>query len=250
MTKLWLFAPAVLLAAGCNLIDTRGLALEYSFDAEHFTSPKFGDDKNPSAAVPNVPCTKGAMPDVCQTATAQLPAGSNLTLTCGDQGSCVAVAELRKSETVDFSKQMSFPKEAIQYGVDAVEIKRVAYWVMTNTLNVAVPAIDVYVAPQAAKDETDPKAVRLGTVASLPAKSTVCADPKDGKGDPLANGAAVCDVPITDAGKAALAAFAKDYKTPFQVIAHTIVNAKAGDPLPSGSLDFYVRPTVGLSILK
>jgi hypothetical protein len=245
-----LFLLGALAVGGCNLVSTNGLSIEYSFDVEHFTSPKFGDDKNPQAAVPSVACQKGASPDPCAAASAMLPAGSSLSLTCGDQGGCVAIAELRKAETVDFSKQMSFPKEAVQYGVDAVDVKRVAYWVMTNTLNVTVPSIDVYVAPAAAKDEADPKAVRLGTVASLPAKSTVCADPKDPKGDPLAMGAQVCDVPITDAGKSALQALAKDYKTPFQVIAHTVMVAMPGTPLPSGMIDFYVRPTVGLSILK
>jgi hypothetical protein len=235
---------------GCNLINANGLSLDYSFDAEHFTSPNLGDAKNPSATVPSVACSPTVTPDPCAAATSALPMGSNLTFSCGTAGSCVATAELRLLETVDFSKQMSFPKEAVQYGIDAVDIKRVAYFVMTNTLNVPVPAIDIYVAPHTAKDETDAKAVRLGTVASLPAKSVACADPIDSKGDSLAGSSPVCDVPLTDAGKSALASFAKDYKTPFQVIAHSVVTARAGDPLPTGSIDFYVRPTVGLSILK
>jgi hypothetical protein len=240
-----------LLAAGlwgCNLIDTKGVMLEYSLDAEHFASPHFGDASNPQT-VPAIQCTKGAQPDTCVAAQAMLPADSNLRLACGDKGTCVAVAELRRSEKVDFSQQSAFPKDAVN-GIDAVELHRVAYWLMTNTLNVGTSSVDVYVAPQAAMDEADPKAVRLGGLAPVRARSTVCGDPQDLQGDPMAAPSAVCDLPVTAAGRAALVAFCKDYKTPFQVIAHSLMTAQAGEPLPTGMVDFYVRPTVGLTIFK
>ena len=42
---------------------------------------------------------------------------------------------------------------------------------------------------------------------------------------------------------------AENFKTPFQVIAHAVIIARPGDPIPSGSIGFAVRPTVGLKIL-
>jgi hypothetical protein len=52
------------------------------------------------------------------------------------------------------------------------------------------------------------------------------------------------------AGEARLKDYVKDYKKPFKLIVHTSLTATGGTPIPSGDLDFYIRPTVTLSILK
>ncbi len=238
-------------AAGCGLVNSAGIQTDYSFDALQYASPQFGDPAS-TATVPDVSCDPAGA-DVCAAAGAALPL-TNVTLSCdATLGKCVASAEVRASEPIDLSKQMetAFPQQAIQFGVEVVEVKRVTYWVDKNALNVATPPIEIYVAPAAARDEHDPKATLLATVASLPAKSNVCGDPAYAAGDPKAqSGTPVCSAPLPEAGKAALAAFVKDFKTPFQVIAHTIVVAKPGEPLPSGSISFSARPTVGLKILN
>ncbi len=242
-------ALASCVLAGCNLVNSSGLQTDYSFDALEYASPEFGDPKT-SATVPDVPCEPSG-PDVCATAAAALPV-ANVTFSCdATLKKCIARAEVRASEAVDLSKQTesSFPAQAIQFGVDVVEVKRVTYWVTKNMLNVATPVIEFYVAPSAAHDETDPKAALFATVAALPAKSNACGDPAYPNGDPKANGAPVCSAPLPEAGKSALAAFVKDFKTPFQVIAHTVIIAKPGEPIPSGSIGFAARPTVGLKIL-
>jgi hypothetical protein len=82
--------------------------------------------------------------------------------------------------------------------------------------------------------------------------SHACADPADPIGDDAAKMimAPVCDVKLNDAGQSALATFVKDYQTPFQFIAHTRIVAHAGDPLPTGTIAFFVRPTVTFSVLQ
>jgi hypothetical protein len=244
-------ALAALPGAGCSLVNSAGIQTDYSFDALQYASPQFGDPAA-SGTVPDVACDPAGA-DVCAAAGAALPL-SNLTLSCDTTlHKCVASAEMRASEPIDLSKQMetAFPQQAIQFGVEVVEVKRVTYWVDKNMLNVPTPPIDIYVAPSAARDENDPKATLMATVAMLPAKSMVCGDPAYAAGDPKAPaGAPVCSAPLPDAGKTALAAFVKDFKTPFQIIAHTVVVAKPGEPLPSGSISFSARPTVGLKILN
>ena len=235
---------------GCNLVAATGLQTDYSFDALTYASPKFDDAKS-GATVPDVACDTGAN-DVCAAAAGTLGL-TKVTLACdATLKKCVAQAEIRASEPIDLSKQMetSFPPQAIEFGVDVVEVKRVNYWIDDNQLNVATPQIEIYVAPAAARDEHDAKAALLATVASLPAKSKACADPVYAKGDPKAVGVSVCSAPLPEAGKAALAAFVKDYKTAFQIIAHATIVAKPGDPIPSGSINFSARPTVGLKILN
>ena len=123
-----------------------------------------------------------------------------------------------------------------------------------NDLNVPTPPVDIYVAASTAKDETDPTAVLLGSVASIPAASMNCADPRDTGNEPAANGVPVCSMPLTDAGRAALGSFVKNYKNaPFQVIVKATITATGGTPIPaapSKGLDVFVRPTLTLSVLK
>lgn len=234
--------------AGCGLVNSNSLSYEYAFDAQQFMQ-KLGDEKPPTPTVPMMNCDPTTSPDPCLALQSQLPS-SAARLTCDvATRSCVAFVEVRLPYPVDLSQQ-NLPAPVVQYGIDKVTIEKVAYWVMTNTVNVAIPPIDLFVASSAAKDERDPSAKQIGSVAMLPARSAACADSADSKSDPMANGAAVCDIKLSDAGQAAMATFIKDYKTPFQLIAHTKLVARAGDPLPVGTIDFFVRPTVSFSILK
>lgn len=248
---------AALVAAGgaCNLVDSKGVHIGYSFDAQHFTE-NVGDPNQPSQTLPNVACTPGAMPDPCALAASQLPAAyaKDTTVAC-DAGTkkCAAQTVVRLAQVIDLRNAMTpVPEQAVNLGIDSVAIDRIAYWVVKNSLNVDTPPFDVYVAPQAAKDEHDPKAVKLGSVAPLPAGMTACADPVDQKGDPMApSGTRVCDMPLTADGQAALGEYIKNYKSaPFQIIVAATVHAAGGMPVPSGTLDFYVRPSVTLSVLK
>jgi len=237
-----------LAVGGCGLINANTLSYDYNFDVEQF-SQSVGD-KNQPGTLPNIPCTAGASPDPC--AAMSLPSG--LSAACVNN-SCQATADIRLSYAVDLSKANTpLPSAVLQYSIDHVSIKRIAYWIDLDGLNVPVPKIDIFVAAAGAKDETDRSAVQVGSVAMLPAKAVACADSVDT--DAAApSGKTVCDVPLTDAGQAALANFVKQAanpstQVPFQLIAHTTVTAKAGDPIPSGELQFSVHPSVSFSLLK
>jgi hypothetical protein len=237
---------AATLVCGCSLVANT-LSYDYAFDPQQF-SETLGDEKS-MAVVPTVACDPTSKTDACAAAQAMLGA-STAKLTCdAPSKQCIATVELRLPYPVDLSMQ-SLPSQVVQYGVDNVTIKKIAYWIMTNTVNVALPPIDLYVASSAAKDETDPSAVKVGSVAGLAAKTATCADGADPAGDPKANGAPVCDIMLSAAGETALGTFVKNYQTPFQLIAHTKFTVTAGEPLPTGTLDFFLRPTVNFSILK
>jgi hypothetical protein len=235
-----------LLVGGCGLINSNLFSVDYSFDVQHFMA-SVGDKSQPSETVPIIGCDPTAAVDVC--AATPLPSSTMAHLACDAASSrCVALAEVRLPYPIDLSQQM-LPVSVVQYTVDGVSIKKIAYWV-SNMLNVAVPEVDLYVAPSAAKDETDPDATLVGSMAMLPAGNSACADALDSKGDSNAGGGVVCDLKLTDSGKSALAGFVKAYQTPFQFIAHATIIARGGDPLPAGSIDYYVHPSVSFSILK
>jgi hypothetical protein len=244
LRRTWL---AALFAGGCSLINSGTLAYDYAFDPQQF-SAKLGDEKT-MATVPSVACDPNAKMDACAAAQVNLPATAAKLACDPTTRMCVANVELRLPYPVDLSMQ-SLPGPVVNYGVDHVTIKKIAYWVMTNTVNVSLPPIDLYVASAAAADENDPSAVKVGSVAGLPARSATCVDAADPSGDPAASGAPVCDLMLSMTGEAALATFVKNYQTPFQFIAHTKFTVKPGGPLPTGTLDFFVRPTVTFNILK
>jgi hypothetical protein len=238
------------LAAGCNLVNSNGVNLGYSFDPQHFTE-NLGDPTT-AQTVPQVACTPGASPDQCtQAATAANIPMTQAQVTC-QSGMCGATAAVTLPQKIDLRNAMtSLPSEAVQFGIDSVTIQKIEYWVASNTLNVDTPPVELWVAPDTAKDITDPAAVKLGTVASLPARSSTCADKQDAQGDSAAMGKTVCDVPLTDAGTMALQGYVKNYmKAPFQIFVHATLTAPGGSPMPAGMLDLYVRPSVTLSILK
>ncbi len=235
-----------LLVGGCGLVNSNLFSIDYTFDVQHF-SASFGDASSSGQTVPVIACDPTAASDACASVT--LPASTMAHLSCdAPTRQCIATAEIRLPYPIDLSQQM-LPAGVVQYTVDGVSIKKIAYW-LSNNLNIAVPQIDLYVAPSAAKDETDPEATLVGSLAMLSAGATACADDVDPKGDSAAGGLVVCDLKLTDSGKSALAGFVKAYQTPFQFIAHAVVVAHGGDPLPNGTIDYYVHPSVSFSLLK
>jgi hypothetical protein len=238
----FLFAAAALFAAGCNLVNKNDFSVPYAFQPQEY-SKSFGDAMG---TFPQIACNSG-MSDSCAQAAMALPPGSSLTASCDSASSeCRATAEMRLSYPVNLSMQSSFPQEAIQFGINFVDIRAIKYWVVSNTVTVQTPAIDLYVAPGSAKDESE--GTRVGSLAPLSPKSAACADPVDS--DEAAGGAMVCSLPLDENGKAALANFAKDYKNEFQIIAHGTVAGKGGDPIPAGTIDFVVRPVIEIGIVR
>jgi hypothetical protein len=242
--------PALAVVAGCGLVNSNTLSYQYSFDPQQFMQ-KLGDEKS-MTTVPMQTCDPAAATDQCSQLQASLPSGTPAKLSCdATTRMCAAVVDVVLPYPIDLSQEMTpLPSPVVQYGIDHVTIEKIAYWIMTNTVNVDLPPIELYVAASAAKDQNDASAKLVGTVAKLPARSGACADAADGDKDEPSNGAPVCDIKLDEAGQAVLAAFIKNYKTPFQFIAHTKIVAHGGDPVPVGTIAFFVRPTVQFSVLK
>jgi hypothetical protein len=241
----WLVLAATV---GCGLVNSNTFSYDYAFDPPQGFMESFGDETS-MVTVPMVACDPAAATDQCSgLLTADMLGAAKLSCDATSR-MCAAVVDVRLAYPIDLSMQ-SLPAPVVQYGVDKVSIEKIAYWIMNNRVNVEIPPIDLYVASSAAKDENDASAKLVGTVSKLPPRSQ-CTDSADTAGDKAApTGTVVCDIKLSDAGQSALATFVKDYKTPFQFIAHTKVVAHAGDPLPTGVLSFYVRPTVKFSVLK
>jgi hypothetical protein len=227
----WSLASLALAFAAC--LTTRGI--EYALDPEEFTA----DFGSATGNFPDVDCSTDAM---CS-GVPNLPQG--FTTACDTSiNKCVASYDLRLLQQVNLSQQKGFPEQVATSPVaSAVSVEAVNYWTPSNTLSFDSPAIDIYVGGQAVQKETDAGAMKLGTVSALPAKQrTACGGGAAGTRD------SACGVALTDDGVHALALLAKEYRTPFNVIAVAHVIAHAGDPLPAGKLDLVVQPVLLFSI--
>ncbi len=230
--------------AGCDLLNAKTFSYTYAFDPQTFAA-NLGDS---TGDAPTIACTQA--PTACAAFSALKLQNATVTPACdAGSGDCTATADVRLSYMVDLATQTGFPPDAIRFGISAVTIEKIAYWVSSNSLNVATPHIDLFVAPASAQDETQ-GGVLLGSVASLPAGSASCADPADPTVDANANGAAICDLPLTSAGQSALAGFAKNASTSFQILAHAQFQIVGGEPIPAGAINFTVRPAINIGILK
>ncbi|MSP59942.1 MAG: hypothetical protein EXR72_06305 [Myxococcales bacterium] len=221
-----LLAP--LLVGGCLMLDSSAISIEYALQPQHFPQ----DFGALMGTVKDIPCASDA---VC--AVIPLPAVANgkAQAKC-DAGKCAIHADVTIVQTIDLSKEQSFPSSVANSSVvNAVVVNAVRFWAPTNTLSFDTPPIDLFVGSTAVNADTDPGAQRMGTVPVIPqGQTTAQASPKN--------------VTLTEAGKGALATFAKSFRTPFHVLAVAHVVVAAGQPVPAGKIDLYVQPVVAFKI--
>ena len=238
----WSLALAL---AGCGLVNSNTLSYDYSFDAQEFMQ-KVGDEHAAAATVPQVACDPTAAQDACASPARSSRAGSAQLSCDATTHTCSAVIDVLAAlsgRPVD--AEPAGAGGAVRHRQGEHQEDPVLGHDQHASTSTSRPSTSTW-RRRRAKTEGDPSAKKLGTVAKLPMHSSTCTDPADGTVD----GLAACDISLTSDGQAALAAFVKDYKTPFQFIAHTEIIAHGGDPLPVGTLDFFVQPTVSFSILK
>ena len=219
---LWLVP---LLFAGCFLVNSNEVKITYDVMPPQEFAQDFG---NTGGNVPTVPCNGNAA--LC----AAVPAPAGTMAECdATSRDCALSADLTPYQTVNLSQQSSFPSQVANSSVISdVTINNVFYWTQSNTLSFATPPIDIYVAPSSVTSTSDPSATLLGTMPSMPAGQLT----------------AKTTLPLTDAGKSALGTLAKNYKTPFNVLAHIHVTVTAGQPVPSGKIDMFLEPEIAFGI--
>ena len=221
----WLLLPLV--ATGCISIDPNAISITYDFAPQQF-GRDFG---NTAGNVPDVSCATN--PSAC----AAVPAQGGAAASC-DPGTkkCVVTAELRLVQSINLSQQANFPQEVANSKIiQQVTVDQIRFWTPTNTLSFATPPIDLYVGSQAAQKETDPGVTKLGTIPVIPkGERTAQQSPRQ--------------VQLTDAGKSALGLFAKDFRTPFNLIIAGKVTVPGGQPAPGGKVDLFVQPVVAFKI--
>jgi len=197
-------------------------ARTYSFDAAQLNLP--------SGSTPAVPCGAGqAVTDCCA-----IP-GANCAMTplvC-EAGVCTARVTITQSQMMDLGSEVPALRNIPSFG--NVSISRITYTVPSNTLNVASPEMEIFLAPAGVMDPDDPSAnppaKKFGTVPSIPAGNT----------DP---GMVILE---SDAATT-FESFASDLAKPFNFILRSRIDVPSGTPIPSGKIELSVTGRVLVSI--
>jgi hypothetical protein len=222
MTRLTLVFTAALcagLASSCGLIDSSVDDFPLGFPRKDFTVDTASWQLSVMGTFPTIPCTTN--PE-CEAAAGTL-CGGGCTASC-EASMCQAHVPLSLFKAFNLALdapeyQTIDDQTAISVSVDSVE-----FIVETNTMNVAVPPLEVFMAPIDVTDASDPAALRIGTITSV---------------GPAQTGSN--ELQTDAAGEANLEMFMSNFRIPFNVIVAGSVNISAGDPVPSGMLQGYVK---------
>jgi hypothetical protein len=218
---------AALSLAGCGLISTDITRLTfdlptetYTFDTAQWKIPPALDGLN----FPSIACTTDN--DCCNNPLASA-AGLDCTMTplsCMS-GSCGA--SLPESQATMINLSMQVPSLSSYTSLVSISISSIKYAVRSNTLNVAVPPLSIYLAPNTVTDPTDSRAVLFGTVPAIPAGSM-----------PSGN------VNLEPNAASTFQTFTSDLTTPFEIITAATVVIGAGTPVPTGAITIAVTGAI------
>lgn len=224
---------AVLLMGGCGLIssDITKLTFDLPDQTYSFDTSMWGNlpPQAAGAAFPSIPCSADG--DCCNLAAQTGQVSCTTTPMVCASGSCQGQIPESLSSSINLAMQVpalaSFPGHSLVQ----VSISKITYKVSNNTLNVDLPPVAIYLAPDGVTDPTDPRAQLFGTVPKIPAGTN-----PSGAVQKAANADAV------------LAGYTKNISTTFNVIASTTVIIAANTPVPNGQITVTVGGAVSAQL--
>jgi hypothetical protein len=230
--KIFLAGLLLLSSVGCGLLSSDITTTSYKLPAQTYSFDTSMFSGLPSGSTPAVPCGDGqAVTDCCNPpAPAPTPDCATTPLVCAADSSGtyanVCTAQLPESISTLIDLGTSVPALS-SFPTGNISIASVEYTVTDNTLNVDLPSVTIYLAPQGMTKPTDPGAMVFGTIPTIPAGS----DPSG----------AVQKSPSADQ---TFSMYAGNLSTPFEFIAGTTVVIPSGTPVPSGHVTITVTVTL------
>ena len=215
-----LAAVLALPAVSCGLIDPDITEFDLSLPSKQFTIDASRWNLENADTLVSTPCQTGAN-DACVAAAEQICEMGECAALC-DSGTLTCDLTLYVSlyQGVDLYNEKPELQTIENQPLLDVTIDAINFEVSANTMNIETPEMVVYAAPQTVMDPMDERARRVGTVPPVPAGVTRSLTP----------------ITFDAEGRANLAAFMADYKTPFNIIVGSALLVEDGDPVPSGMM--------------
>lgn len=231
MRRVLIASLLALAAAGCDKLISSDVtetpfALPprmYSFDSSAFAVP--------GGITGEVPCGAGQLvTDCCNPPVGPAPDCAATPIACEQNENgmdvCTATVTVSQSQMMNLGQEVS---ELAPYsGVVNIKIKRISYEVTANTLNIDLPDVILYLAPQGVTSPSDPSAMKFGTMPAIPAMMQVAGD-----------------VILTSNAAQVLKTFTQDIRTPFTFIAATTLKVTHS---PTGKIDLKISGTLAVSL--
>ena len=217
------FAAAL---SACGLIDTDIADFDLSLPEKEIVVDTGQWELTGEESMPSVDCSDNAA--VCSLGVEELCGAEGICFgSCSAEQTCDVKILVNLWHNFDLAKEKPELEEIEGQPLVSVEIKKIAYRVDENTLNMDTPALTVYAAPAGVMAPGDPQAQAIGTLPPIPAG--------------MVSGEQ--DVILTPDGRAILADFMRQYSVPFNLIVGTDIDVRAGDLVPTGSLTTVVVVT-------
>jgi hypothetical protein len=203
-------------AVGCGLIDPDITKLTFDLPTKKYT---FAAPSGVPAQA--VPCGPG-------TPLATCPALPGLTTSC-ESGVCAASVPFTKAQTMDLRKEVPQLMSVENQSLADITLSQLSYSV-TNTTNVTIPEIELYLAPAGVTDPADPSAQKFGRVPAVQAQSNASGNvEKEPGADDL------------------FIMYGHNFGTPFNFIATTTVVIPSGTA-PGGMVDVTINGKVSAKL--
>src|SRR5258706_6662219 len=192
------------LVSGCGLISSDVTNFDLDLPSKTFSVDASGWQVSQMAAdaYTGMTCDPSQSTTVCQAAVQQACPMNCSALCDATAHKCDLNLDVAVHQGVDLLTEKPELKTINDQPIIHVTIDSLTYQVSANTLNVATPAMKVYVAPMTVVDPSDPMAKQIGTIDAVPAMTVVAAK----------------DMTYTDNGKQILMDTMGDFKNPFNVI--------------------------------
>jgi hypothetical protein len=217
------------LAAGCGLVNSDITTIKFALPERTYTfDTAQAGWKLPAATVPTIPCTDATL---CTTVAAAAGIDQSAVICDAASGSCAATTTVETlPQTVNLKMEVPALSGMNSQSLADVTISQLKYDITRNTMNVALPAVELFVAPSGVTSASDPQAKRFGTVPPTAAQTTVTGG----------------TVALDSVGQQAFVGFAHNFGTPFVFLARTVVVVPGGTPIPMGAVDITIKGQISV----
>jgi hypothetical protein len=220
---------AALALSGCGLINELENWKGVNFQLPERKYSVSTDDPNwhppPIDGVPAITCGAGGIVMDCCIPPSPLPAidCTRSPLSCDANGTCALTFTYDQVQLIDLAREV--PSLASSKGTifSQVLLKSIDVGIDTNTMNVTLPPVNIFLAPSTVSSAGNPAAKKVATVSMKTPGYT-----------------GTESVPLDDAAQQLFSMYARDFQTPFNIIISTDVVIAAGSVVPKGRLDFRV----------
>ena len=219
-------AIAALGLVGCGLISSDITKVTFDLPKETYTFDTAQWNIPPALrglAFPSIAC--GSDNDCCTLGAAAGLDCTMTTLAC-QSGSCAAELPESQATSIDLATDV-MPSLSQYTSLVSISISRITYTVRSNSLNIDVPPLSIYLAPDGVTDPTDSRAQLFGTVPAITAGST-----------PTGN------VQLVSNAASVFQTFTGNLSTPFEIITAATVVIGAGTPVPTGAITIEVTGAI------